>query len=182
MKAKLTIQNLNTVQFTTFVTAIFRLKMKYLIIPSILMLFSCSPECEEPDIMDINSLKFQLDIDGENGFFSFELHHVYLVRFVPFSEPLVADTVYLNGVFPDGPGMFSINDEFPFLNPGSPYYPVYGYQVVDPSTGYVATIDNIELKGEYDGDCGYQNIQKSFVINGDTVDMGGTDTYYLISQ
>gem|GEM_PF-2328076 len=171
-----------TVHFITFVIAIFRLKMKYLLVPIILMLISCSPECDEPNITDINSLKFQLDIDGENGFLSFELQYVYLVRFVPFSDPLVADTAYLNGVFPDGPGMFSINDEFPFLNPGAPYYPVYGYQVVDPSTGYVATIDNIELRGEYDGDCGYQNLQKRFVINSDTVDMGGTDTFYLISQ
>ncbi len=156
--------------------------MKYFLLFGLLFFLGCAEECDEPNISEINSLRFQLDVGGVNGFFEGELQWVYIVRFVPFSDPLVADTLYLDGFFPEGEGKFMINDEFPFINTGSPYYPVYGYQVVDPSTEYVATIQNIKLRGEYTGDCDYINHEKSFTINGDTVDMAGSDEYYLISQ
>lgn len=148
----------------------------------LLLVYSCVEKCEEPDIQRINSLRFELDIDGENGFFSSEIEDVYLVRFIPFTDPLIADTFMLNGVFPEGPGRFLINDEFPFRNAAPPFFPVYGYQVVDPNTEFVGTIDNIQLRGEYTGDCDYVNLQRSFFFNGDSVDMGGTEDFFLISQ
>jgi hypothetical protein len=143
---------------------------------------SCVEKCEEPDIQRINSLRFELDIDGENGFFSSEIEDVYLVRFVPFTDPLIADTFMLNGFFPEGPGKFLINDDFPFRNAVPPFFPVFGYQVVDPNTEYVATIENIQLRGEYTGECDYVNLERSFVFNGDSIDMGGTEDFFLISQ
>ena len=143
---------------------------------------SCIEKCDEPDIQRINSLRFELDIDGENGFFLSEIEDVYLVRFIPFTDPLIADTFMLNGVFPEGPGKFLINDEFPFRNAAPPFFPVFGYQVVDPNTEYVGTIDNIQLLGEYTGDCDYVNLQRSFFFNGDSVDMGGSEAFFLISQ
>lgn len=143
---------------------------------------ACSEECDEPDIQAINALYFELKQGGDDGFNEEELDQLYVVRFVPFSEPLVADTVYLEGNYPEGEGRLFINDEFPFLNSQSPYFTVYGYMLIDPTTGYVGNIENIELTGEYDGDCGYNNLEKKFTFNGEEVDMGGTQDYYLVTR
>jgi hypothetical protein len=151
-----------------------------LIFAFLLIAVSCSEECDEPDIQAINALYFELDQSSE-GFSAEAVDQIYMVRFVPFSEPLVADTVYLNGNYPSGKGRFYINDEFPFVNNQSPYFTIYGYMVVDPTTGYVGSIENIELKGEYDGDCNYNNLTKQFTFNGDTLDFGGSQEYYLIT-
>jgi hypothetical protein len=144
------------------------------------LFFGCSEECDDPNIAAINALYFELD-QSENGFTDEALDQIFIVRFVPFSEPLVADTVYLNGNYPSGRGRFFINDEFPFVNNQSPYFTIYGYQVVDPTTSYGGNIENIMLEGEYDGDCGYNNIAKQFTFNGEEVDMGGTQDFYLIT-
>ena len=53
--------------------------------------------------------------------------------------------------------------------------------MVDPTTGYVGNIENIELEGEYDGDCGYNNLAKKFTFNNEEVDLGGTQNFYLIT-
>lgn len=148
----------------------------------VLFLSACSEECDEPDIQAINALYFELKQGGEDGFTQEALDQLYVVRFVPFSDPLVADTTYLNGNYPEGEGRLFINDEFPFLNSQSPYFTVYGYMLIDPTTGYVGNIENIELKGEYDGDCGYNNLEKKFTFNGEEVDMGGSQDYYPVSQ
>jgi len=145
-----------------------------------LLIYSCSEKCDEPDIQSINALYFELD-QSDEGFTEEAIDQIYVVRFVPFSEPLVADTVYLNGNYPSGSGRFYINDEFPFVNRQSPYFTIYGYMVIDPTTGYVGTVENIELKGEYDGDCNYDNLTKRFTFNGDSLDFGGSQEYYLIT-
>jgi hypothetical protein len=143
---------------------------------------ACTGECEEPDIQAINALYFELQQGGEGGFTDEELDAVYFVRFVPFSQPLIADTFYAQGNYPLGEGRFLINDQYPFFNQEAPYFTSYGYMVVDPITGYVGNIENIDLEGEYDGDCGYENLRKKFTFNGDTVDFGGSQDYYLISK
>lgn len=149
---------------------------------AVALLWSCTEECDEPDIQKINALYFELQQGGEDGFTEAELDSVYIVRFVPYSEPLVADTTYLYGLYPEGEGRFFINDDFPFLNYQSPYFPTYGYMVVEPTTGFVATIDNIELKGEYDGDCDYRNLEKRFTYNGEAHDYGGSQAYFPITR
>jgi hypothetical protein len=143
---------------------------------------SCSEECDEPDIQEINALYFELKQGGDDGFTEKGLDEVFLVRFVPFSEPLVADTVFLQGNYPLGEARFLVNDEFPFTNNQSPYFTTYGYLIVDPTSGFVGSIENIELKGEYDGDCGYNNLEKKFTFNGEAQDMGGTTDYFLVTQ
>jgi hypothetical protein len=159
------------------------LPVHFVLVLGLLMFWSaCLEKCEEPDIQRINSLRFELDIDGENGFFSFEIEDVYLVRFIPFTDPLIADTFMLNGVFPEGPGRFLINDNFPFRNATPPYFTAFGYKVVDPNTVWEGTIDNITLRGEYTGDCDYVNLQRSFFFQGDSIDMGGSEEFFLISQ
>jgi hypothetical protein len=140
---------------------------------------ACSKKCDEPDIQAINALYFELD-QSSDGFTPEALDEIFIVRFVPFSEPLLADTVYLDGIYPSGSGRFYINDEFPFVNSQSPYYTIYGYIIVDPTTSYGGVVENISLEGEYDGDCDYDNIAKRFTFNTDTVDMGGTQDFYLV--
>ncbi len=143
---------------------------------------SCSKECDEPDIGSINAFYFEMKSEGEDGFTEEQLESLYIVRFVPYSEPLIADTMYLNGRFPDGDGKFHINDEFPFLNIQSPYYPTFGYMVVEPETGFVGNIENLELKGEYDGDCNYRNIDKKFTFNGEEHNYGGEKRFFTITR
>lgn len=144
-------------------------------------LFSaCSKNCEDPDVQAINALYFELD-QSSDGFTSEALEEIFIVRFVPFSEPLLADTVFLNGNYPSGKGRFYINDDFPFVNNQSPYFTIYGYMIIDPTTSYGGVVENISLEGEYDGDCGYDNIVKRFTFNTDTVNMGGTQNFYLVT-
>jgi len=151
-----------------------------LVLISFVILSACSKKCDEPDIQAINALYFELDQSSE-GFTQEALDQIFIVRFVPFSEPLVADTVFLNGNYPSGRGRLYINDEFPFVNNQSPYFTIYGYTIVDPTTSYGAVIENIELEGEYDGECDYNNISKRFTFNTDTVNMGGSQEFYLIT-
>lgn len=141
---------------------------------------ACSKKCDDPDVQAINSLYFELD-QSADGFTPEALDEIFIVRFIPFSEPLLADTVYLNGNYPSGEGRFYINDDFPFVNNQSPYFTIYGYIIVDPTTSYGGVIENISLQGEYDGDCNYNNISKLFTFNTDTVDMGGTQDFYLVT-
>ncbi len=141
---------------------------------------SCSKECDEPDIQAINALYFEL-VEGEDGFTPEAIDQIYIVRFVPFSEPFVADTLFLEGNYPSGRGKFFINDVFPFVNSQSPYFTIYGYLIVDPTTGYVGNVENISLLGEYDGDCGYNNLEKNFTFNGEEVDMGGSQAFFPVS-
>lgn len=149
---------------------------------SALLSGACSKECNEPDIQKINALYFELKKGGEDGFTQEQLDSAFIVRFVPFSQPLIADTMYLYGKYTDGDGRFFINDEFPFLNYQSPYFPTFGYMVVDPLTGFVGTIENIDLKGEYDGDCHYENLDKNFTYNGEPYNYGGSEEYFLITN
>lgn len=158
-------------------------KRNFLLVALSALCFSaCTEECDEPDIQAINALYFELQNGGENGFTAEELDAVFFVRFIPFSEPLIADTLYTNGNYPEGEGKFLINDTYPFNNDESPYYTVYGYMVVEPTTGYVANIENIDLGGEYDGDCGYINTQKRYTINGDSVDVSGSQVFVPLTR
>ncbi len=147
-----------------------------------ILLSGCAKKCDEPDIQRLNSLFFELKQGGEDGFDIEELDEVYFVRYVQQSEPLIADTFYTEGIFPEGDAKFIINDTYPFLNSQSPYYVVYGYQVVIESAGFTTNIENIELIGEYDGDCGYTNIQKAFDLDGEAIDRGGSTEFLLITK
>lgn len=166
-----------------FLASYFMKRRNYILLILATIAFSaCTKKCEEPDIQAINALYFELQNGGEDGFNSDELNAIYFVRFIPFSEPLIADTLYANGLFPDGEGKFHINDTYPFTNDQSPYYTVYGYLVVEPTTGFVANIENIELGGEYDGECGYTNLKKRFTLDGDTIDVSGSQSFVQLTR
>jgi len=143
---------------------------------------SCVQDCDEPDVERINSLLFELKQGGEDGFSQEALNSIYYVRYVAFSEPLIADTFYGNGNFPEGNGRFVINDQFPFRNSQTPYYTSYAYIVIDPTSDFAADIENVKLQGFYDGECGYTNTQKQFVLDGDTIDLAGSADFYLLTR
>lgn len=147
------------------------------------ILFSgCAKECDEPDIQHLNSLFFELKQGGEDGFDIKELDEVYFVRYVQLSDPLIADTFYTGGTYPEGKAKFIINDVYPFVNSQSPYFVVYGYQVVVESSGFTTNIENIELLGEYNGDCGYTNTKKAFDLDGEAVDRAESTDFLLITK
>jgi len=148
----------------------------------LLVLLSCEEKCDEPDIEKINSLYIELKQGGSDGFFEDELNSIYFVRYVPNSNPFVADTAYPNGFFPEGEGKFLINDTYPFRNETPPYWVVFGYEIVDPTTEFSTRIQDIELEGMYDGDCGYTNIKKTFTVDSQLVDMSGSQDYFLITR
>lgn len=147
-----------------------------------LVFVSCKEKCDEPDIQAINALYFELKQGGDGGFTEEELNSIFFVRFVPMSDPLIADTLFPQGNYPMGAGKFYINDNYPFRNDQSPYFPVYGYMIVDPGTNYRDTISNIKLGGQYDGECGYDNTLKKYTVNGDTVDMSGSQDFHLLTR
>jgi len=148
----------------------------------LLALASCEQKCDEPDIERINSVHIQLKEGGSDGFTEGELNDIFFIRYVPNSNPLVADTSYPNGFFPEGDGRFLINDSYPFRNEEPPYWVVYGYEIVEPNSGFRTRIQDIELEGMYDGDCGYNNIKKTFTVDSIPVDMSGSQDFYVVTK
>lgn len=149
----------------------------------LLISVACKETCDEPDIDRINGLKFQLPIEGEDAFTSEELADLMFVRYVPFSDPLIGDTVFVNGnLLEEGPGRFIINDFFPFRNASAPYFVIYNYIIEGFTAAYFAEITNITLRGEYDGECNYNNLQQSFFLNGDSLDLGGTTDFFVLPR
>lgn len=147
-----------------------------------LAICACTEKCDEPDIDYINGLQFELLDHGDAGFSTGALDSIYFVRYIPFSEPLIADTAFPEGFYSDGDNKFTINDNYPFFNDQSPYFTTFGYMVIDPTTGFVANIYDIHLSGMYDGDCGYINTGKTFILNNDTIDVSGSNAYVLITK
>ena len=47
--------------------------------------------------------------------------------------------------------------------------------------GYWAE-DGHAFKGEYDGDCGYFNTKKRFTLNGDTIDVSGSQEFTPLTR
>lgn len=147
-----------------------------------LISISCEQKCDEPDIERINSIYIQLKQGGSDGFSASELDSIYFVRYVPGSNPIIADTAYPDGYFPEGEGKFLINDTYPFINEEPPYWVVFGYEIVEPSSDFSTKIEGIDLKGMYDGDCGYNNVKKTFLVDSQEVDMSGSQEFYLITR
>lgn len=144
---------------------------------------SCDKVCDEPDINRLNGLKFQLPVEGPDAFTEEELADLMFVRYVPFSEPLVGDTIFVDGNnLIEGPGRFIINDDFPFTNASAPYFVIYDYIVEGFTAAFFVQIESIVLKGEYTGDCEYFNEQKSFFLNGDSIDLGGQEEFFVLPR
>ncbi len=146
-------------------------------------LCSCKEVCDEPDIDRINGLKLQLPVEGPDAFTESELADLMFIRYVPFTEPMIGDTVFVNGnLLEEGPGRFIINDFFPFRNTSAPYFVTYNYIIEGFTAAYYAEIERIVLLGVYDGECNYTNLQQSFFLNGDSLDLGGIDEFFVLPR
>lgn len=150
---------------------------------SALCFTSCQEVCDEPDIDRINGLKLALPVEGPDAFTSEELADLMFIRYVPFSDPLIGDTVMVDGnILAEGPGRFIINDFFPFRNATAPFFITYNYIIEGFTAAFFAEIEDIQLKGEYDGECNYTNLQQSFFLNGDSLDLGGSDDFFILPR
>jgi len=158
------------------------MKIFYSILAIAVIFAGCTEKCEEPDISRINSVYIELKEGGEDGFTDAELDSIIIVRYIPFSAPLVADTLVTNGDFPEGDNKFLINDEYPFVNATPPYYVVYGYEIIETSSLFSTRIEGIELEGVYDGECDYMNVEKTFLVDSNEVDMSGSTDFYQITR
>jgi len=148
----------------------------------LLALYSCDQKCDEPDIERINSIYIELKQGGSDGFSEEELDNIFFIRYVPNSNPLVADTAYPQGFYPEGNNKFLINDSYPFRNETPPYWVVFGYEIIEPSSGFSTRIQDIDLEGMYDGDCGYNNVKKTFTVDSVPVDMSGSQEFYVVTK
>ncbi len=158
------------------------MKIFYSILAITILFIGCTEKCEEPDISRINSIYIELKQGGEDGFTDSELDSIIIVRYVPFSAPLIADTLVTNGDFPGGENKFFINDEYPYVNATPPYYVVFGYEIIETSSAFSTRIEGIELEGVYDGECDYMNVKKTFLVDSNEVDMSGSTDYYQITR
>jgi hypothetical protein len=157
-------------------------RLLFLLSLAIVTLVSCTEKCDDPDVQRINSLFFELKQGGDDGFTPEQLDSIYYVRFVPFSDPLIADTVFTEGFYPEGEAKFLINDNFPIPNQQAPYYPVYYYEIIEPTSGFSTIISDIELQGSYLGECDYENTLKAFKVDGDSINMPGSMDFYLLTR
>lgn len=154
-----------------------------LFVCAVIGLSACKEVCDEPDIDRINGLKLALPVEGPDAFTEQELADLIFIRYVPFSDPLIADTVFVNGnTLVEGPGRFIINDFFPFRNATAPFFVTYHYIIEGFTAAFFAEIENIQLRGAYDGECNYTNLQQSFFLNGDSLDLGGSEDFFELPR
>lgn len=146
---------------------------------------ACTEICDEPPIDDLNALYLEFKKDGESGFSEEERDSFYIVRYyqVP-GDSLTwpADTVYYFGNFYESDNRFRISNGIPFQN-DSLFYVRYNYGLffdVDSLLSYIIT--DINLSGKYTGNCAYENQEKTFLLNGNFVDMSSNTDYYQISK
>lgn len=158
------------------------MKIFYFILAVAIFAIGCTEKCEEPDISQINSLYIELKKGGEDGFTDTELDSIIIVRYVPNSAPLIADTLVTNGDFPLDDNKFPINDEYPYVNATPPYWVVFGYEIIETTSLFSTRIEGIELDGEYDGECDYTNLKKTFLVDSNEVDMTGSTDFYQITR
>lgn len=156
-------------------------------------LVSCEKPCEDPGVDSINSIYLKLKSGGENGFTQEELNSTYLVRYLmgyP-TDSLNRDTTSF--VFYEGSSnRIRIGSEIPWKSIIPPYYTQYTYIITNTSTNRKDTITNIDLIGDYTGDCKYVNSQKQFIhkyiepssgeLRSDIIDMAGNVDYYVIGE
>jgi len=141
---------------------------------------SCTKICDEPDVNGINALPFKFKTDGNDGFSQDEINSAYMVRYlIAFGDSLTfpKDTLSLNGRKD-----FRLTNYDPFRN-DSIGYVRYNYAIRfenNDTLGYVIT--QIKLKGQYTGECAYENQMKRFTWNGQAQDITEFSNPFLITK
>lgn len=146
---------------------------------------ACTEVCDEPPIDDINALYLEFKKDGEDGFTEEELETFYLVRYfqVPGdSLTFPDDTIHYYGNFYEADNRFRISNGIPFSN-DSLFFVRYNYGMFfESDTTQQVLLTDITLRGEYIGDCEYENKEKTFRINGDLVNQTASTDYIQITK
>ena len=145
-----------------------------------LLSVSCTKTCDEPDVNGLNALPFQFKTDGSDGFSESAINSAYMVRYlIAFGDSLTfpKDTISLNGR-----DNFRLTNYDPFVN-DSIGYVRYNYAIRFESSDTLSyVITQIELKGQYTGDCAYENQMKRFTWNGQVQDITEFSNPFLITK
>lgn len=145
-----------------------------------LLSLACTKICDEPDVNGLNALPFKFKTDGTDGFSQAEINSAYMVRYlIAFGDSLTfpKDTLSLNGNTD-----FRLTNYDPFRN-DSIGYVRYNYAIRfenNDTLSYVIT--QIELNGQYIGDCAYENQMKRFTWNGQDQDITEFSDSFLITK
>lgn len=163
-----------------------QIQQSALILVSIAAFAACTEVCDEPPVDDLNALYLELKKDSVDGFTQAELDSCFLVRYFDvFNDSLTFpdDTVFYYGNFHEGSeNRIRISNGTPFEN-DSLFYVRYNYGIffrTDSTLQYLIT--DIDLKGEYIGDCDYENVTKTFRLNDELVNRSGNQEYYQITK
>ncbi len=161
-------------------------KTVFLLLTAFIIVASCTKICDEPPVDDLNALYLQFKTEGEDSFTEEELESFYLVRYFDVPEDSLTfpdDTIFYHGNFYDGSdNQIRISNGTPFLN-DSIFYVRYNYGLFfesDSTLSYIIT--EFDLEGTYVGECGYENVTKTFHINDQLVDMSASTDYYEITK
>lgn len=150
-----------------------------------LSLPSCTEICDAPDIDLINAIFLKLDTSEVDGFSEDELNSLYMVRYFRVEEAdfdWPHDTVFIYGNFYRSPSTIRLSNDHPFTN-DSLFYPRYNYALLfESDTLLEYRITNITLDSKYTGDCAYENMVKTFEMNGLTVNKSGTTDTHTITK
>jgi hypothetical protein len=145
-----------------------------------LMSVSCTKICDAPDVDSLNALPFQFKTDGNDGFSESEINSAYMVRYlIALGDSLTfpVDTVSL-----EGRDNFRLTNYDPFRN-DSIGYVRYNYAILFESNDTLSyVITQIELKGQYTGECAYENQLKKFTWNGQVQDITEFSNPFLITK
>lgn len=163
-----------------------RVNIKFLSLLAVVWMAGCAEVCDEPPIDDLNALYLELKVDGDDGFSEDERASCFIVRYfdvVNDSLTFPDDTVFYNGNFHDGSdNRIRLSNGTPFEN-DSLFYVRYNYGIFFESDSTLELlITDIDLRSRYVGECGYENVQKTFRLNGEWVDRSGSQAYYEITK
>lgn len=153
---------------------------------SLIVLSACTEDCDPPPVDDINALYLKFKTEGENSFSQDERDSMYLVRY--FQVPgdslnFPSDTIRFYGNLYQGSNhKLRISNGVPFEN-DSLFYVSYNYGFFFESDSTLQlTLTDISLRGKYVGDCDYENKEKTFKLNGETVNRTANQDFYEISK
>lgn len=153
----------------------------YLMVGTLALLsLACTKICDAPNVDLINALPFEFKTEGNDGFSEAEVSSAYMVRYlIAFGDSLTfpKDTISLNGRT-----NFNLTNYDPFRN-DSIGYVRYNYAIRfenNDTLSYVIT--QIELKGQYTGECAYENQLKRFTWNGQPQDITEFSNPFLITK
>jgi hypothetical protein len=146
---------------------------------------ACEEPCTDPDTDYLNGIFLEFKLGGEDGYTNEELNEAYVVRYYAndVDTVLPVDTIFLNGIFYENTtNKLRLSNNFPIKNSIQPYWVIYDYTIQNPEQTFVIQIKNIDVKGNYTGDCIYENQLKTYTVNDSLFNRTGNSEYLLIDR